>query len=88
MPPPSNSFSGVKCTQGKLRLFYLPSYSTELNADGLVWNHVKSHRLGHTVVKTKDQLRRMARSVLRSLQRNTELLRRFFLEPHVQYVFT
>ena len=78
----------VENTQGKLRLFYLPPYSPQLNADELVWNHVKSHHLGRTVIKTKEQLRCMARSVLRSLQRNTELLQRFFQEQHVRYVLT
>lgn len=31
----------VQATKGKLRLFYLPPYSPELNPDELVWNNVK-----------------------------------------------
>src|SRR3989304_3782049 len=31
----------VQSTKGKLRLFYLPPYSPELNPDEFVWNNVK-----------------------------------------------
>ena len=33
----------VQSTHGRLRLFFLPSYSPELNPDELVWNHLKTH---------------------------------------------
>ena len=46
----------VRSTKGKLRLFYLPPYSPELNPDELVWNHVKSHRIGKTIIKGPDDL--------------------------------
>jgi len=78
----------VESTEGKLKIFYLPPYSPELNPDELVWNHVKTHRLGRTVVKTKEALATRARSALRSLQKSTDLIKRFFHESHVQYVIT
>jgi transposase len=34
----------VEATEGRLKLFFLPAYSPELNPDELVWNHVKSHK--------------------------------------------
>jgi transposase len=34
----------VESLQGKLRWFFLPPYSPELNPDELVWNHLKNHR--------------------------------------------
>ena len=76
----------VDGTQGKLKLFYLPPYSPELNPDELVWNHIKSHRLGRTVADTKETLKALAHSALRSLQRSTRLIQRFFHEEHVQYI--
>ena len=33
----------VESTNGVLKLFYLPSYSPDLNPDELVWNHLKYH---------------------------------------------
>ena len=35
----------VASTDGRLRLFFLPSYSPDLNPDELVGNHVKHHRV-------------------------------------------
>ena len=35
-------FEFVRKTKGKLRLFFLPPYSPELNPDELVWNHLKT----------------------------------------------
>jgi transposase len=76
----------VDGTEGKLKLYYLPPYSPELNPDELVWNHIKAHRIGRTVVDTKDTLKALAHSALRSLQRSTFLIKRFFREEHVQYI--
>lgn len=78
----------VEGTKGKLKLFFLPPYSPELNPDELVWNHIKSHRLGRTVVETKEELRELAHSALRSLQRSKDLIKRFFHEKNVNYTLT
>jgi transposase len=42
----------VENNSERLGLFYLPSYSPELNPDGWVWSHVKNHRVGRQVVLT------------------------------------
>lgn len=76
----------VEATKGRLKLFFLPAYSPELNPDELVWNHVKSHKIGRTVVATKEQLKTLARSVLWSLQKQAALIRSFFQESNVRYV--
>ena len=36
----------VESLEGKLRLFFLPPYSPELNPDELVWNDVKNNAVG------------------------------------------
>jgi transposase len=36
----------VDSTEGKLRLYYLPGYSPELNPDETVWAYVKHHVVG------------------------------------------
>ena len=41
----------IASTNGKLRLFFLPPYSPELNPDELVWNHLKNHHIGRKSIK-------------------------------------
>ena len=72
-------------TEGLLRLFYLPPYSPELNPDEQVWNHVKHHGVGRTLLEGADHLQRFVNSQLRRLQKSPELVRRFFLMPDTQY---
>jgi transposase len=72
-------------TDGRVRLFFLPPYSPELNPDELVWNHIKNHKLGRTAVKGPDDLKEKVTSFLRSLQRMPEKIRGFFREPNVRY---
>lgn len=74
----------VESTCGRLRIFYLPPYSPELNPDELVWNNVKS-RLGRSSIKGPDDLEMKVRGHLRSLQRSPEKICAFFQEPNVRY---
>ena len=59
----------VKSTQGKLRLFYLPPYSPELNPDEQVWNYLKNHKIGRQSTKNGWELYKRIESVMRSLQK-------------------
>ena len=70
---------------GRLRLFYLPSYSPALNPDELVWNHVKGHKIGRMAIEGRDHLKRKVVGVLRSLQRIPAKVRAFFEKPSVLY---
>src|SRR3990172_224320 len=74
----------VQSTKGKLRLFYLPPYSPELNPDELVWNNVKS-KVGRSSIKGPDHFKEKVRFYLRSLQRTPERICAFFQEPNVRY---
>lgn len=79
-------FEFVRKTKGKLRLFFLPPYSPELNPDELVWNHLKNHGVGKRIVRSRDELKRVVIGHLRFLQKTPDLIRAFFHEPHVRYV--
>ena len=72
-------------TRGKLRLFFLPAYSPELNPDEQVWNEVKSRRVGRLSPRSKDQLRHLLKSSLAALQRLPALIRAFFQLPDTRY---
>lgn len=75
----------IQGTKGRLRLFYLPSYSPDLNPDELVWAHVKHHKIGRTTLKGPDDLKHKVIGFLRSLQKLPKLVRNFFQAPTVQY---
>ncbi len=79
-------FEFVRKTKGKLRLFFLPPYSPELNPDELVWNHLKNHGVGKRIVRSREELKRVVLGHLRFLQKTPDLIRAFFHESHVRYV--
>ncbi len=78
----------VESTDGALRIFFLPSYSPELNPDELVWNHVKNHRVGRSPIKDPNDLKTRVTSALRSLQNLPTNIQGFFRERHVRYATT
>lgn len=69
----------------KLRLFFLPPYSPELNPDELVWNDVKNHGVGKMAISSSADLERAVHSRLRLLQKNPERVRALFQEKNVRY---
>lgn len=60
----------VQSFKGKLRLFFLPPYSPDLNPDELVWNDLKTRGVHRRSLPGKGDLRRRALSHMRSLQKN------------------
>ncbi len=75
----------IDSTQGRLRLFFLPPYSPELNPDEWVWKNVKHDRIGKAGIRSAEDLRRKADNALRRLQRLPGLVCAFFLDPHIRY---
>jgi len=75
----------VESTEGKLRLFFLPPYSPELNPDEQVWNDVKNHGVGRSLIQTPRELKRAAESRLRFLQKNPDRVRAFFQMKETRY---
>lgn len=75
----------VKSTAGKLRLFFLPPYSPELNPDEHVWNYLKNHKIGRQITKNGYDLSRRIESIMRSLQKLPEKVRSFFRHPWTKY---
>jgi len=71
--------------RGRLRLFFLPPYSPELNPDEQVWNHVKHHGVGRMFVAGKSQLRMLVQAKLRRIQKSPWLVQSFFELPDTRY---
>ena len=75
----------VASTAGRLRIFYLPPYSPELNPDEQVWNHVKGHGIGRMLIKGLADLKERVMTRLKLLQSTPEIVRSFFRHPHILY---
>ena len=69
----------------QIRLFYLPSYSPELNPDEMLNQDVKSNAVGRQRAHTQDQLISNVRGYLRSRQKKPHVVKSYFQEKHVQY---
>lgn len=75
----------VNAENDRLRLFFLPPYSPELNPDEQVWNHVKNHGIGRAAYSGDKELRKFAYRRLFSLQRRPAIIRSFFQHPDTRY---
>ena len=64
---------------------FLPAYSPELNPDEQVWNHAKA-RLGKRSIFNKLDMRCHLISILRSIQKQTSLIKSFFRMPDTAYI--
>lgn len=74
----------VVSLEGKLKLFYLPPYSPQLNPDEQVWAHVK-REVSKRFVQSKDNMKRLALGALRRIQKLPNLVKSFFQQPECQY---
>ena len=69
----------------RIRLFFLPPYSPEINPDELVWNDVKNNGVGRTLIRNVRDLNRAVNSRLRLLQKNPDKVRAFFQMETTRY---
>ena len=77
----------IASTNGKLKLYYLPPYSPELNPDELVWNNAKqkvAKRKHQPVIKRK-KFKETVHSTMAEIQKNKKLVKSFYGEPNVAY---
>lgn len=72
----------------RICLFFLPSYSPQLNPDELLNHDVKANAVGRVRPRTQTQMINNIRSYLRSRQRQPHIVQHFFHEKHVAYAAT
>jgi transposase len=75
----------IEARQDKMRMFFLPGYSPELNPDELLNQDVKANALGRQRPRDQKQMMHLARTYLHSTQRRPEVVRGYFQEQHVRY---
>ena len=67
-------------------LHFLPGYALDLNADELVWSHVKRTGTARRPLQQGEKLHERITEELLAVQRNRALLRSFFRAPSVSYI--
>lgn len=86
---PVHRSSGVKdwlkVHEDRIRMFFLPGYSPELNPDELLNQDVKSNALGRKRPRNAQELVSNTRSFLWSRQRRPETVKKYFHGEHVRY---
>jgi transposase len=70
---------------GRIELFFLPSYSPDLNPDEFLNQDVKSNGLGRQRPATRQEMIAGVRSYLRSTQRQPAIVKSYFHAESVRY---
>jgi len=69
----------------RIRMFFLPGYSPELNPDEYLNNDVKTNAVGRKRAATKPELIANVEAYLRDTQRRPSIVRSYFQADDVQY---
>jgi transposase len=69
----------------RIRMFFLPGYSPELNPDELLNQDVKTNALGRPRPEDQWEMMDGVRGYLWGTQRRRDIVRAYFDEPHVRY---
>jgi transposase len=78
-------FLASDAVKDKLKLFFLPPYSPELNPDEHVWNDLKSNAMGRMSFSDKEEMKSAAVSFLRKLQKRPERVASYFNNSTTRY---
>jgi len=69
----------------KIRLFFLPAHSPELNPDEQVWNEIKHRGVENKPIKNKSDLEYRLYDGLEKLKKNVEKVCSFFKLKNTKY---
>jgi transposase len=70
----------------RLRLFYLPPYSPELNPDEWVWKNIKHDHVGKMAARTLDEFHDGITKAVNRLLSFPETILHFFADPDLAYI--
>ncbi len=76
----------LKEHSNRIELFFLPSYSPDLNPDEWVWKNVKNDNIARVVPQRPGHLFEIADRALRMLRATPGKIRSFFADPRLAYI--
>lgn len=75
----------LRKNENRIQVFYLPSYSPDLNPDEKLNQDVKSNAVGRRRPHTQEEMVRNVRSYLYSRQRSPQIVKKYFQAESVRY---
>ena len=69
----------VERNKNKIAVYYLPTYSPDLNPDEQVWKHLKQVKLRAHQARNKKEFTPLVRSKMRSIQKKPNVIKSFFV---------
>lgn len=69
----------IKENKTKIAIFYLPTYSPDLNPDEEVWKYLKNVKLRAHQARNKKEFTPLVRSKMQSIQRKPNVIKSFFI---------
>ena len=73
----------VRENKSKIAVYYLPSYSPDLNPDEQVWKYLKNVKLKAHQAKNKKEFKPLVLSKMQSIQKRPYLIKSFFVGTYV-----
>lgn len=73
----------VEENKKRLAVYYLPSYCPELNPDEHVWEYLKAYQLKAHQAQNTEQLKKVVKRKMQSIQRKPSIINSFFLNTYV-----
>jgi transposase len=73
----------LQALNGAIQVEQLPAYAPELNPTEYIWGHLKHHELPNRCAAHFHELKHLARSRLRSMQRRPTLIRAFWQQAEL-----
>lgn len=73
----------IKENKTKIIIYFLPTYSPDLNPDEEVWKYLKNVKLKAHQARNKKEFRPLIRSKMQSIQKKPNLIKSFFIGTYV-----
>lgn len=67
----------------KIARYFIPSYSPELNPDEKTWGYLKRNKLKSHLAQSKQELKKLVFSKMKSIQKQPTLIKTFFYDSYV-----
>ena len=75
--------SFVLSNKKRISLFYIPSYSPELNPDEHIWSYLKTYELAAHQAQNKKELRKIVDTKMRKIAKKETLIQSFFMKKYM-----